>query len=130
MTSRDRFLPIVVAILAGMLVLKWEWMAELAGIPESIQRDGAMLTTEYWIGLAAVFVLGLAFPTRWFATAAWFMWGPTIITHSVFIIQHGIPNLWPLELAFIAALTVPYIAVGYGGAFLRRRWSSNQPLAS
>lgn len=129
MACLSRMLPTVVAILSGMLVLKWEWIAGLVGIPVLVDRGTSMLATEYWIGMAVVFVLGVVFPINWFSTAVWFMFGPTIVTHVLHVMRYGVPNLWPLELAIIVILTIPYIAASYGGAFTRRRWSSSQPSA-
>jgi hypothetical protein len=80
-----------------------------------------MLAPEYWIGLPLVALLGYLFPRNAIACAVGFMWVPVALRHSVYIFEHGVPNLWPLEIMMIATVTVPYIGAAYGVAYLRRR---------
>jgi hypothetical protein len=123
---RESILPIVVSGLVGLVVLKWEWLANASGLEVHVNRGNSMVTFEYAVGLVATFLLGYAFPSWPIACAISFMLTPTLITHSIYISQHGVPNLWPVELMFLAALTVPYIGLAYGGAYLRKRWSKSQ----
>lgn len=80
-----------------------------------------MIATEYWIGLACVVPLGYLFPQNPIACAVTFMWVPVLLRHLVYIFEHGFPNLWPLEIMMIAVLTLPYIGLAYGAAYLRRQ---------
>ena len=80
-----------------------------------------MITTEYWIGLPCVALLGYLLPRHPVACAVAFMWAPVSLRHVIQIFEKGISNLWPVEIMVIAALTLPYIGLAYVGAYLRRK---------
>jgi hypothetical protein len=105
----------------GMLVLKWTWLADLFGVAYHIERTGSMITFEYFVGVVAVAILGYVFYKAPIWCAAWFMFGPMIVTHIVHIVRFGIPQQLLLEVAVLAMLTIPYIVVAYAAAYLRRR---------
>lgn len=113
---------VFVAVAIGLIVLKWEWIAELFGVRVQVERSGSMVTMEYALGILAVMALGYVFYRRPILCAIWFVLGPTLITHSVHILKHGVPRLWPVELLMLAALILPYAAIAFGTAYLRRRF--------
>lgn len=80
-----------------------------------------MIAPEYWIGLPCVAILGYLFPQNAIACAVAFMWVPVSLRHSAYIVEHGVPNLWPLEIMTIAVLTLPYVGLAYGVAYFRRK---------
>src|SRR3954470_22448067 len=100
MNIREGSVPSVVSILVGLPVLKWELLAGALGLEIHVDRANSILTFEYAVGLVATFLLGYVFQLRPLTCAIAFMIGPTLITHSIHIYQHGIPNLWPVELLF------------------------------
>jgi hypothetical protein len=110
-----------VSIVLGLIVLKWEWLASVVGLDIYVERSTSMITVEYVIGLGVAFMLGYAFPKRPVLCAIWLMLGPTLITHTIHLIIHGVPNLWPVELLFLTILTIPYVGLAYGGAYVRHR---------
>ncbi len=81
-----------------------------------------MVTFEYPLGFAVVLLLGYIFASYAIECAISFMFVPIVISHTIYIWQHGVPRMWVVELMFLAGLTVPYIALAYGAAYLRRRW--------
>jgi hypothetical protein len=62
MKIRESIVPIVVSILVGTAVLKWEWLANASGLQIHVDRGNSMLTFEYAVGLIATFLLGYTFP--------------------------------------------------------------------
>jgi hypothetical protein len=124
---RNAIAPAAVSILVGLLVLKWEWLASSIGVETHVNRTNSALSFEYALGLVATFVLGFVFPHRPATCAISFMAGPTLLTHSIYILKHGFPNLWPVELLLLAALTVPYVGLAYSAAYLRKRWKRATP---
>jgi len=115
-------LPAIAASALGILVMRGEWFVQSLGFDFQIQRTGSMVTVEYFWGMFAVFLLGYVF-YKWPAWCAiWFMLGHVIVTHSIYFLRHGVPNLWPLELAVLAVLTLPYIGLAWLAAYLRKRF--------
>lgn len=122
MIARQAFVSALVSILVGLVVLRWEWLASLVGMQIQINRGEGMLTFEYAVGFPATFLLGYIFPTYSISCAIWFMLGPTVVTHSIYIYQHGIPSMWPVELVFLVLLTLPYVGLAWCGGYLRNRF--------
>ena len=126
MKIRESIVPIICSGLLGLAVLKWEWLANAVGLQIHVDRGNSMVTFEYVLGLVATFLLGCSFPAWPTACAISFMLAPTVVTHSIYVSQHGIPSMWFVELIFLAGLTVPYVGLAYAGAYLRMRLSKNQ----
>ena len=126
MKLKEGITPALVSIIVGVIVLKWEWAAYVPGLDIHVSRTQTTDIIKYVVGLVAALSLGYAFPRQAIVCGVCLMLGPTLIAHSIYIFQKGVPNLWPLELLFIAALTIPYIVFAYGAAYLRRRWSKSQ----
>jgi hypothetical protein len=96
---RQAILLAIGAGLLGLLVFRWLWIAQIFGVDLQVERGTSIITIEY-------------------------MLGPVLITHPIHLAKLGrIPNLWPMELLFLAALTVPYVGIAYGAAYMRRRHS-------
>ncbi len=110
-----------VAAIAGLAVSYLDWVLGAAGSSIRIPTGDSMIAPEYWIGLPCVALLGYLFPQNAIASAVAFMWVPVLLRHAAHILQHGVPNLWPLEVVLIAVLTLPYVGMASGVAFLRRR---------
>jgi hypothetical protein len=121
MKATDYLWPAILASVLGLLILKWTWLAEVLGIMVNVERTGSVITIEYVWGMAAVAFLGYLFPKLPIWCAVWFMLGPTIITHAVHVVSFGIPQQWGLEIFVLAILTIPYIGIAYGAAYVRRR---------
>jgi hypothetical protein len=111
----------ILASVLGLLILKWTWLAEVLGIIVNIERTGSMITIEYVWGMLAVAFLGYLFHKLPVWCAVWFMLGPTIITHTVHVVRFGIPQQWGLEILVLAVLTIPYVGIAYGAAYMHRR---------
>jgi hypothetical protein len=120
MKSKEAVWLALIASLLGLLVLKWEWLAQLLGVAVAVERSGSMITMEYLFGLVAVAALGFAFYRAPVWCAVWFMLGPTIVASAIHIARIGVPNQLMLEIVVLAILTLPYIGVAYGAAYLRR----------
>lgn len=119
-----KYVPAALAgTIVGMVVLKWEWLLNVFGLPVHIARGTSLVTFEYWLGFLAAALLGFLFPKHPITAGAFLMAGPTIITHSVFIAQRGVPQQWGLELAVLAILTVPYVGLAALVGYLRQRRS-------
>ena len=117
----------VVAGLLGLLLFQWPWFAKLLGFDVQIARSGSLITVEYLWGALVVFGLGLAFYKHPIWCAIWFMFGPVLVTHPIQLIKLGrIPNLWPMEIFMVAVLTLPYIGIALGAAYLRKRMAGAQ----
>jgi len=110
-----------VGALFGFAISYLDWILGTAGSGIRIPQGDSMIATEYWIGLPCVVLLGYLFPRYPIECAVVFMWAPVSLRHLVYISEHGVPNLWPVEISIIAALTLPYIGLAYGGAYLRRK---------
>jgi len=119
---REHVLPFVVSGLLGLLLFRWEHLASAVGWQIHIERGNSMVTFEYPLGFAVVLLLGYIFASYAIECAISFMFVPIVISHTIYIWQHGVPRMWVVELMFLAGLTVPYIALAYGAAYLRRRW--------
>jgi hypothetical protein len=111
----------VVAGLVGLVILKWTWLAELLGITVSMERTGSILTVEYLWGMLAVAVLGYVFYRLPLWCAGWFMFGPILVTHAWHLARFGIPGQWALEVFLLALLTIPYLGIAYGAAYIHKR---------
>src|SRR5687767_7922050 len=107
MTTKEASWSAVLAILLGLLVLKWKWLAEIFGTTITIERTGSMITIEYLRGMLAVAVLGYLFYELPVWVAVWFMLGPTLFTHAIHVLRSEIPNQWALEIFILALLTIP-----------------------
>lgn len=121
MKAKELIWPATLASVLGLLILKWTWLAELLGITVNIERTGSMITVEYAWGMFAVAVLGYLFYKLPIWCAAWFMLGPTILTHAVHLVRFGIPQQWLLEVFVLAILTIPYVGIAYAAAYVHRR---------
>jgi hypothetical protein len=62
MNTRQAVVATVVSTSAGLIVLKWEWLANLLGAQAYVARGDEMVTFEYYVGFLATFVLGYVFP--------------------------------------------------------------------
>lgn len=125
MTARRAAVALGVAATLGLIVLNLGWLLEMAGTPLTLPHGDAVIAPEYWIGLLFVPLLGALFPRHALACAVTFMWVPVVLRHGAYIAQGGLASLWPVELAGIVALTLPYIAAAYAGAYLRLRLPGN-----
>jgi hypothetical protein len=115
---------VVISSLVGIVLFRWEWLLNSAGFHIAAERPG-VLAFEYWIGLPIAALLGFVFsrgPEPLVAGIS-LMWGATTINHIAYIASHGVPNLWPIELALVGALTIPYIVAAFGGSYVQRRIS-------
>jgi hypothetical protein len=118
--------PALAGTIAGIVVLKWQWVLNGVGLVIEVQRGTGLVTFEYWIGFLAAAILGFSFPKHPIVASAFLMAGPTILTHTIHIVQYGFPRLWPVELTLLAALTVPYIGLALIVAHLRERANKAQ----
>jgi hypothetical protein len=108
--------------LLGLLLFHWPWFAKLLGFDLQIERSGSIITVEYLWGAIVVLGLGLAFHKHPIWCAIWFMFGPVLVTHPIQLMKLGrIPNLWPMEILMLAVLTLPYIGIALGAAYVRKR---------
>lgn len=114
----------MVAALLGFAISYLEWILVATGAHMHVPRGDSMIATEYWIGIPCVLLLGLLFPRDAITSAVVFMWAPVLFRHAIYIFEHGVPNLWPVEILGIAFLTVPYIGVAFGGAYLRKQFAN------
>jgi hypothetical protein len=114
-------MAIGVAAILGLAVSYLDWILGTVGSGLRISKGTSMIAPEYWIGLPCAALLGYLFPRNAIACAVAFMWVPVSIRHSAHILEHGVPNLWPLEIMAIAVLTLPYIGLAYAVAYLRRK---------
>ena len=121
MKAKEANWSAVVASLVGLLVLKWTWLAELLDITVHIERTGSIITVEYLWGLLAVAALGYLFYRVPIWCAVWFMLGPTLLIHAIYLIKFGIPSQWALEVFMLAVLTIPYVGIAYAAAYVHRR---------
>lgn len=121
MKIRGAYIAALTAALTGLLIMKWQWLVMMIDIRAEIARSGSLVTFEYFISLPAAFILGVIFPKFPTHCGVWLMLGPVLITHSVFIAQHGVPSLWPAELVLLAILALPYIGLAHIGATVGRR---------
>jgi hypothetical protein len=91
---------VVISSLVGIVLFRWEWLLNSAGFHVSAERPG-VIAFEYWIGIPIAALLGFVFsrgPEPLVAGIS-LMWGATTINHIAYIARHGVPNLWPVELA-------------------------------
>jgi len=123
--AKEATLTAVVAGLSGLLILKWTWLAEMLGVSVSIERTGSIITVEYLWGMLAVAVLGYVFYRLPLWCAGWFMLGPILVTHASHLARFGIPSQWLLEVFLLALLTIPYLGIAYGAAYIHRRYRTH-----
>ncbi len=124
MKKPDLAIALLCSFLLGLLVVEWRAIARVAGIGTNITASDSAVAPEYWVGFIAVALLGAVFPRRAVLCAIVFMMGPVSLRHIAYIVENGIPNLWPIEIAFILLLTLPYMAVAYLAAKARMRFLS------
>ena len=112
----------VISSLVGAVLLRWEWFLNVAGFDVSVERS-ATITFEYWLGIPIAALLGYLFSKgpEPLVVGILLMWGATSINHIAHISRHGVPNMWPVELALLGVLTIPYVVAAFAGAYLQRR---------
>ena len=110
-----------VSILLGFIILKWELLTNALGLDIHLERGTSIVTIEYVIGFGVTFFLGYVFHERPVLCGICFMFGPTLVTHAIYISERGVPNMWPVEVLLLMILTIPYIGLAYAGAFVHRK---------
>jgi hypothetical protein len=81
---------------------------------------------EYWIAVYPGMMIASALLGYLAPSLPW-RWGLAMIMGQalwLFLktsLKSGVPNLWPISLAFFAILSLPCIGAAYLGAFLGRR---------
>lgn len=116
---------IFISIVVGVSIMHWRWIAQLIGIVVPQESDASFITKEYYVGLLAALVLGVLLPRYAIHCGVWLMFGPVVMSHGIFFIKNGIPNMWPVEIFLITVLTLPYITLSLVGAFVARRVSGS-----
>ena len=61
---KEHIRPAIFAALVGVALFRWEAIANLLGLPVTVERTGAVLTFEYWLGLLIAGPLGYMFPKK------------------------------------------------------------------
>jgi hypothetical protein len=92
----------VISSLVGAVLLRWEWFLNVGGFDVSVERS-ATITFEYWLGIPIAALLGYLFSKgpEPLVVGILLMWGATSINHIAHISRHGVPNMWPVELALL-----------------------------
>lgn len=121
MKNMELYKEILISILLGLLIMKWKGLLNLVGMDFHMSPSESIVTNEYYVGLLAALTLGYVFPKHPTHCGIWLMAGPVLITHTIFMLNHGIPNMWPVELLLLALLTVPYVTLSHIGSFIARR---------
>jgi hypothetical protein len=120
MKAQRVIVAIGVAAILGLIIGNLRSLFSFA-----IPHIDSVIAPEYWIGFVFVLLLGYVFPQHAVVCAITFMWTPVAVRHGLYIAQRGAPNLWPLELAGIGALTLPYVGAAYAVAYLKLHTSEN-----
>jgi len=124
MKNANLYKAISISIFLGLFITKWKWVFNFIGINFPESPSESIITHEYYFGLLAAIALGFSFPKHPTHCGIWLMFGPVLITHTIFIFMHGVPNMWPVELFLLALLTIPYVILSYVGSLIRLRLQS------
>jgi peptidoglycan/LPS O-acetylase OafA/YrhL len=111
----------IVSILLGLVVLQWQWILNMIGLPVHVERADSPLAFEYWLGLLGAGFLGYIFPKRAALAGLLLMLGPTFIVTVVYLAESGVPALWPIQMMFTVVLTIPYIICAALAAYFKQR---------
>jgi len=121
MKNANLFKAILISTLLGILIIKWKWISSFVGIDIQVPLSDSIVSYEYYVGLPVAIILGFSFPKYPTHCGIWLMLGPILINHTIFIVKHGVPNMWPVELLLLTFLAVPYVVLSHVGSFIERR---------